>query len=40
MFGTEVILTLVLTRVVLPVIVLLLIGELSHRREANYWSRS
>lgn len=40
MFGIEVILTLVFTRLVLPVIVLLLIGEWSRRREANYWSRS
>lgn len=40
MFGTEVILTLVLTRVVLPIIALLLIGEWSRRREADYWSRS
>ncbi len=39
MYGTEVILTLVVTRVVLPVIVLLLIGEWSRRHEANYWSR-
>ena len=40
MIGTEVILTLVLTRVVLPVFILLVIGEWSRRREANYWFRS
>ncbi|MEW6402195.1 MAG: hypothetical protein AB1649_10375 [Chloroflexota bacterium] len=40
MNGTEVILTLVLTRIVVPVLVLLLIGEWSRRHEANYWSRS
>jgi len=40
MNGTEVILTLVLTRVVVPVFILLLIGEWARRREANYWSRS
>lgn len=40
MIGTEVILTLVLTRVVLPVIVLLLVGEWYRRNDANYWSRS
>jgi hypothetical protein len=40
MFGTEVILTLAFTRVVLPVFVLLLIGEWSRRRDARYWSRS
>ena len=40
MISTEVILTLVLIRVVLPVFVLLVIGEWSRRREANYWSRS
>ena len=40
MNGTEVILTLVLTRAVMPAFVLLLIGEWSRRREANYWFRS
>lgn len=40
MIGTEVILTLVLTRLVVPVCILLLIGEWSRRRDANYWSRS
>ena len=40
MNGTEVILILVLTRVVLPVIVLLLVGEWYCRSDANYWSRS
>ncbi len=40
MFGTEVILALTLTRVLLPVLALLLIGELVRRREANYWSHS
>ncbi|HEY6073710.1 MAG TPA: hypothetical protein VIV15_10025 [Anaerolineales bacterium] len=40
MIGTEVILTLVLTRVLLPIIILLVIGEWSRQREANYWSRS
>jgi hypothetical protein len=40
MIGAEVILTLVLTRVVVPVCILLLVGEWYRRREANYWSRS
>jgi hypothetical protein len=40
MIGTEVILTLVLTRVVVPVFILMLVGEWFRRREANYWFRS
>ena len=40
MYGMEVILILVVTRVVLPVFVLLMVGELARRRDANYWSRS
>jgi hypothetical protein len=40
MYGAEVILILVLTRVVLPVLSLILIGEWVRRREANYWFRS
>jgi hypothetical protein len=40
MNGTEVILTLVLTRIVVPVLILLVIGEWVRRRESNYWSRS
>jgi hypothetical protein len=40
MNGTEVILTLFATRVLLPVLTLILIGEISRRRDANYWFRS
>ena len=40
MNGTEVILTLILTRVVLPVVTLLLLGEWVRRREADYWFHS
>jgi len=37
MFGVEVILTLFVTRVALPVLILLLIGERYRRRSARYW---
>lgn len=40
MNGIEVMLTLFITRVVLPFGILLLIGEWIHRRETNYWLRS
>ena len=40
MYGFEVILTLILTRVVLPAGSLLLLGEWIRRREADYWFRS
>jgi hypothetical protein len=40
MFGTQVILTLVFTRLVLPALILLSIGEWIRRRDAKYWSRS
>ena len=40
MIGTEVILTLFVTRVLLPVFILILIGEIFRRRDANYWFRS
>jgi hypothetical protein len=40
MYGIEVILTLILTRLVFPIGTLLLIGEWIRRREANYWFRS
>ncbi len=39
MNGTEVILTLVLTRVVFPIVTLILIGEWVNRRDAKYWFR-
>ena len=40
MYGIEVMLTLFITRIVLPFGTLLLIGEWVRRREANYWFRS
>ena len=40
MNGFDVILTLILTRLVLPFGVLLLLGEWIRRREAGYWFRS
>lgn len=39
MFGIEVMLALLISRVVLPFGILLLIGEWIRRREANYWLR-
>ena len=40
MIGIEVILTLIVTRIVLPVGFLLWLGELAHRRELRTWFRS
>jgi hypothetical protein len=40
MNGFEVILTLVLTRIVLPAGFLLLLGEWVRRHEADYWFHS
>ncbi len=37
MIGFEVILTLIVTRILLPVGLLLLIGEWAHRRETPAW---
>ncbi len=40
MFGFEVFLTMIVTRILLPVSVLLLVGEWVHRREQPTWKRS
>jgi hypothetical protein len=40
MNGFDVILILLVTRVALPLGVLLFLGELVRRRDANYWTRS
>jgi hypothetical protein len=40
MIGFDVILILIVTRVVLPVGILLFLGEWVRRREANYWTRA
>ena len=37
MFGIEVILTLILVRIILPIGLVLLLGEWVRRREINYW---
>ena len=37
MFEIEVVLTLVLIRVILPIGLILLLGEWVKRREINYW---
>lgn len=39
MFGIEVILTLILSRIILPVGLLLWLGEWTRRRQTNYWFR-
>jgi hypothetical protein len=39
MIGTEVILTLLVTRIILPVSLLLLVGEWVHRRERTAKTR-
>lgn len=40
MIGIEVILTLIVTRIVLPVCLMFWLGELAQRREARTWFRS
>jgi hypothetical protein len=40
MYGVEVMLTLFVTRIVLPFGLLLLVGEWVRRRETDYWLRS
>ena len=37
MFGIEVVLTLILVRIILPIGLILLLGEWVRRREINYW---
>ena len=37
MFGIEVVLTLMLVRIILPIGLVLLLGEWVRRREINYW---
>lgn len=39
MIGLEVVLTLLIVRLILPFGLILLIGEILHRREAKYWLR-
>ncbi len=39
MFGIEVVLILMLIRVILPLGLMLWVGELVRRRETQYWSR-
>ena len=39
MFGTEVILTLILIRIILPIGLMLLLGEWVRQRETSYWFR-
>jgi hypothetical protein len=40
MIGFEVIFTLIVTRILLPLGLLLFIGERLQRREQNYWKRA
>ena len=40
MIGLEVILILVVTRIVLPIGLLILVGEWIRQREGKYWSPS
>lgn len=40
MNGSEIILTLFLARLVIPFGLLLLVGEIVRRRDANYWLKS
>jgi hypothetical protein len=40
MIGFEVIFTLIVTRILLPVGLLLFVGERLHRREKNMWKNA
>lgn len=39
MFGIEMVLTLILIRVILPIGLILLLGEWVRQRETRYWFR-
>jgi len=40
MNGTEIILLLVVSRILVPFGLLMLVGEWTHRRESNYWLKT
>jgi hypothetical protein len=40
MNGSEIVTLLFVIRIVIPFVVLMLLGELTRRNEANYWLKS